>query len=137
MQCVLDCSIAMTWCFDDESTPATDAFLERLGKGEGVVPSLWHVEIGHVLITAERKGRTTPDRIKEFLADVSELEIVVDPRTSAAVFCETVAIARRHRLTVYNSTYLELAIRRSLPLATLDRDLAEAARREGVRVLPE
>lgn len=132
---VLDCSIAMAWLFHDEATPRTAALLNRLATETAVVPAWWSVEITNVLAMAERKGRITPAQSDAFIADLSKLGIERDEEAAGRAFTHLLALCRTHRLTSYDAMYLDLAIRRSLPLATLDADLRRTAKKLGVGVL--
>jgi predicted nucleic acid-binding protein len=133
---VLDSSIALTWCFEDEATSETDALFERVRDEGAVVPGLWHLELGNVLLQAEKRGRISATDIAARLDLIAELPISVDQETTVRAWRETLATARGERLTVYDAAYLELAERRRLPLMTLDGGLAAAAFRRGVIVLP-
>ena len=129
---VVDASVALAWCFDDEATPATRALLDRFEQEQAEVPSLWHLELANALALAERKRRITPARSSEFTALVAALPIVTDAETSTRALNTVLDLARRERLSAYDASYLELAMRRGVPLATTDRELARAARRAGV-----
>ena len=133
---VLDCSIAVSWLFDDEATPKTDALLQRLETDEGLVPGLWRLELGNVLAQAERRKRIVPAQIAMFLRLVERLPIVVDEETDIRALEQILALARPEGLTTYDAAYLELAMRRGAELATLDKELDRAARRVGVATLP-
>jgi predicted nucleic acid-binding protein len=133
---VLDASVALTWCFDDEASSATDALLERVKTQGAVVPALWALELGNVLLQAERRGRTIQGGIVARLELFTRLPIAIDGETSGRAWRETLAVARAERLTLYDAAYLELALRRGLPLATKDEALLGAATRAGVSVLP-
>ncbi|MEO1018440.1 MAG: type II toxin-antitoxin system VapC family toxin [Pseudomonadota bacterium] len=135
MSFVLDCSVAITWCFADEATPQGDALLERLKQGGAIVPTLWHLEIGNVLVRAERRGRVTAAILQAQLALLRKLPITIDDQTTARALTETLTLARNHQLTTYDAAYLELAMRQSKPLATNDRQLQQAAAHVGVQVL--
>jgi predicted nucleic acid-binding protein len=124
---VLDASVAVAWCFDDESTPAAWALLDRLGVAPGHVPALWALEIGNILLGAERRRRITQARTVEFLGILGELDIRVDPDFPGRAFRDILPLARERRLTTYDASYLELAMRLGLPLATKDAALARAA----------
>jgi predicted nucleic acid-binding protein len=132
---VVDCSIAMAWLFHDEATPKTSALLNRLATEAALVPAWWFVEITNVLAMAERKGRITARQSDAFIADLSKLGIERDNQAPDRAFTHLLALCRTHRLTSYDAIYLDLAIRRSLPLATLDEDLRKAARKLGVALL--
>ena len=132
---VVDCSVAMAWLFHDEATPKTADLLNRLAAETALVPAWWFIEITNVLAVAERKGRITPAKSDAFLAAISSLEIEQDDEAPRRAFTELLALCRRHRLTSYDAIYLELAVRRQLPLATLDNDLRRIAGRVGVSLL--
>jgi predicted nucleic acid-binding protein len=132
---VVDCSIAMAWLFHDEATPKTSALLNRLATEAALVPAWWFVEITNVLAMAERKGRITARQSDAFIADLSKLGIERDNQAPDRAFTHLLALCRTRRLTSYDAIYLDLAIRRSLPLATLDEDLRKAARKLGVALL--
>jgi predicted nucleic acid-binding protein len=135
-EAVIDSSIALTWCFEDEATSETDALFERVRDQGAVVPSLWRLEVGNVLLQAEKRGRISARDVAARLDLIAELPISVDQETTVRAWRETLAAARGERLTIYDAAYLELAERQRLPLMTLDGDLAAAAVRRGVAVLP-
>jgi len=124
---VLDASVAVAWCFDDEGTPAAWALLDRLRSAPAHVPALWELEIGNILLAAERRRRITQARAVEFLGILGELDIRVDPDLRGRALRDVLPLARERRLTTYDATYLELAMRLGLPLATKDTALARAA----------
>ncbi len=132
---VIDSSIALTWCFEDEASSETDALFERVRDDGAVVPALWHLELSNVLLQAEKRGRMTASDVAMRLELIAELPISVDQETTARAWREVLTMARTERLTTYDATYLELAVRRGLPLLTKDNELAEAAKRLGVVVL--
>ena len=125
---VLDASIALAWCFEDESTPAAWALLDRLRAAPGHVPALWTLEIGNILLGAERRRRITQARAVEFLGILGDLDIRVDPDSPGRAFRDLLPLARERDLTTYDAAYLELAMRLGLPLATKDGSLARAAK---------
>ena len=124
---VLDASVALAWCFDDETTPAAWALLDRLRIAPAHVPALWTLEIGNILLGAERRRRITQARSVEFLGILGELDIRIDPDMPGRTFRDVLPLARDQRLTTYDATYLELAMRLGLPLATKDTALFRAA----------
>lgn len=132
---VVDCSIAMAWLFHDEATPKTAALLNRLAAETALVPAWWFIEITNVLALAERKGRITPAQSGAFIADVGKLGIERDDEAPDRAFTHLLALCRSHGLTSYDAIYLDLAVRRNLPLATLDRDLSKTAEKLGVSLL--
>lgn len=133
---VLDCSVAVSWCFEDEATPETDAILERVAAEGAVVPALWHLELGNVLVQAERRKRLTAADTTTWLTLIADLPISTDDETPARALREVLTLARAKALTTCDAAYLELAMRKGLPLATRDRALAKAAKRAGVASLP-
>ena len=133
---VIDASVALAWCFDDEATEATRALLDRFEEDHAQVPSLWHLELANALALGERKKRITPARTAEFIALVGGLPIVIDEQTPNHALGTVLELARSEQLSAYDASYLELAMRRGVPLATKDGDLVKAARRVGVGLLP-
>ena len=132
---IVDCSMAMAWLFHDEATPKTKALLDRLVIDTALVPAWWFIEITNVLAMAEREGRITAALSDAFIADLSKLGIERDDEAPDRAFTYLLPLCRAHRLTSYDAIYLELAIRRRLPLATLDDDLRKAAKKLGVGLL--
>ncbi|MCB9949156.1 MAG: type II toxin-antitoxin system VapC family toxin [Rhodospirillaceae bacterium] len=133
---VLDCSVAVSWCFEDEAAPEIDALLETVRDEGAIVPTLWHLEVANVLVMAERRGRLSAADTAARLHLLGELPVDTDDGTAHRAWAETIALARAQHLTAYDAAYLELAMRKGLPLATKDGDLAAAARRSGVKTLP-
>jgi predicted nucleic acid-binding protein len=133
---VLDCSIAVAWCFEDEATPETDGLLDRLRDEGAAVPALWSLEVGNALLQAERRGRIPTARVAAFVELLAGLPIETEGDASTRALREVLALARAERLTTYDASYLELAGRRALPLATRDQALQRAAKRLGVPLLP-
>ncbi len=131
---IVDCSVTMTWVFENERTGATDAILDRLADEAAIVPAHWPLEVANVLTMAERRGRLTEADSTGFVRLLLELPIEIDRATAANDLEHLLAHCRAHRLTSYDSSYLELAIRRQLPLATLDKELRLAASSVGVRL---
>ena len=135
MSVVIASSVALTWCFEDEASPQTDELFERVRDDGAVVPALWHLELANVLLQAEKRGRIAPADVTTRLKLISELPITTDHEAAARAWREVIGLARAENLTAYDAAYLELAIRRSLPLSTRDDTLLRAARRIGVTVL--
>jgi predicted nucleic acid-binding protein len=132
MPFVLDASTTAAWCFPDEDDPAADLAFDRIADEPAIVPALWWAEIRNILIVGERRGRIDAAETVRFLADLDRLPIETDRTPASDV---VLSLARRHDLTVYDALYLELAIRHSASLATLDTHLAAAAQVAGVLVL--
>lgn len=131
---VIDSSTALSWCFEDEASPGSDALFERVRDQGAVVPGLWHLELANVLLQAEKRGRITTADVAMRLDLIAELPITTDNETTARAWREILGLARAEGLTTYDATYLELAIRRGLPLQTKDEALIGAAKRCGVAV---
>jgi predicted nucleic acid-binding protein len=138
MSFVADCSMAMAWILKDETTPATDKVLDLLGHGDSAwVPALWRWEVSNVLLLAERRKRVTKAEVNSHLSLLGALPIEHDEVAVSQAWNATHALAQKHKLTSYDAAYLELAVRRGLPLASLDTELRAAAKAEKVELLPE
>lgn len=133
---VVDSSVALAWCFRDETTPETSRLLDIAGTEGAAVPNLFHLETTNVLLVAERRGRMSAADTADQIALLGSLPLAIDPHTAEEAAHATLSLARIHRLTAYDAAYLELALRRRLPLATRDAALAAAAMAAGVAVLP-
>ena len=133
---VLDCSVTMSWCFQDEARPETDALLERLRDDGAIVPQLWFWEVANVLNMAVRRKRINAVGASAQLAVFATLPITPDPDGVTQAWRETLRLAQAEGLTVYDASYLELARRTGADLATTDSDLRAAAMRLGVTVVP-
>ena len=135
MSLVVDASLTLAWYFEDERTPAIDALLDRVAQNSAFVPSLWRLEVVNGLQTAVRRRRIDNAYRDNALQQLGLLPIAVDADTGAHAWTTTLGLADRCALTIYDATYLELAQRRALPLATLDRALRSAAQALGVPLL--
>ena len=131
MMFVLDCSVAMAWMFRDEATEATDRLRDMLVQDRALVPVLWPSEAANALLVATRRRRIAREEWSRIRMELNALPIDVDPPSAERTLGPVLDLALAHGLTAYDATYLELAIRMGLPLATLDRDLRAAARAEG------
>ena len=133
---VLDGSLTMAWCFEDEASPQTDEIQDWLSAGaRAFVPTLWHLEIANVLWACERRKRMTEADSVRFLAILALLNISTDHQTEQHAGKTTLGLARQHSLSVYDATYLELAMRLGLPLASKDEALRKAAQAVGLSIL--
>jgi predicted nucleic acid-binding protein len=133
---VVDSSAILSLCFEDEDNTYGQRVLDRVEAGASIlVPAVWPLEIGNGLVMAERRGRLKPDALARFLLLLKDLVIALDQRSLADTVQTTLPLARQHGLTVYDAAYLELAIRESAPLATLDQKLADACRAAGGTVM--
>ena len=110
--------------------------MDRFEGDHAEVPALWHLELANALAIGERHKRIMPARSSEFIALIGELPIVVDEQTPSLALGTVLDLARKEGLSAYDASYLELAMRRGVPLATKDSGLARAARRVGVSLLP-
>ncbi len=135
MSFVVDNSVAMAWCFDDEATQTTDGLLLRVMDGGAHAPLLWPVEALNVLLTAQRRGRITREAHRNCADFLHTLPIALDTKTVAQAWAVANLLAERYSLTLYDAVYLELAQRLELPLATLDADLRSAAKALDVSLL--
>lgn len=132
MPFVLDASLAMTWALKDEGHQIADIAIERLRTDEAFVPNVWWYEVRNALLMNERRGRLNQEGTTFYLNQLARLSINIDfMHNQDQVFM----LARRHRLTLYDSAYLEIAVRRSCQLATFDKALMRAARSERVSLV--
>jgi predicted nucleic acid-binding protein len=130
---VIDASATLPWCFADEATEATNAVLTHLRTGdEAIVPAHWPLEVANALLIAVRRKRISREDALQFLKDLEFLPILIDTATKDLVRERVFPVAEQYGLTIYDAAYLELAMRESTPLMTLDNDLRRAARASGV-----
>jgi predicted nucleic acid-binding protein len=129
---VLDGSTALAWCFTDENSAYADAVARKLPRLGALVPTIWHLEVANAMVVGERRGRCDRGDTLKWTAFLSALSISVEEHSGSRVFNEVVDLARGQNLSTYDAAYLELALRRGLPLATLDDPLKEAALAAGV-----
>lgn len=132
---VVDSSVTLTWCFEDEQTAASLALLEQVVEHGAVAPTVWPLEVLNALVMAERRKRVDAAQRQRLTSFLRDLPIALDAETAAQAWSATVQLAERHRLTVYDAAYLELAQRRGLPLASLDNELRAAAEAVGVALV--
>ena len=135
MSLVLDPSVALGWYFEDERSPALDALLDRVVEAGAVVPVLWRLEVANGLQTALRRKRIDAHFRDAAIAQLACLPIAFDPDMNSHAWVETLRLSDRFALTMYDAAYLELAVRRRLPLASLDGDLRRAAQSLGTVLL--
>jgi predicted nucleic acid-binding protein len=126
----------LNWFLDDEQTLASDELFESVAGKGAVVPSLWRLEIAHALQVAVRRNRIDLICRDATIQKLQRLPIEIDQETDTNAWTATLRLSDRYRLAVYDAAYLELALRRSLPLASRDRDLVKAAVECGVAILP-
>ena len=135
MSFVLDCSVTMAWCFEDERTAATDTLLDKLVAEGAEAPSILPLEVTNVLIGAARRNRISPAAANVAAQRIAALPVLIDLEGSRRAWDSLLQLAVRYGLTSYDTCYLELALRKALPLATLDKALQRAATEAGVMVL--
>ena len=136
MSFVLDTSVTMRWFFGDgkpQELAYADKVLDAMKDATALVPVTWGLEVANVISKAEAKGLVTEARSGAFLEMLDGVDIEVDAATFAHALSDTLQVARRYKLSVYDASYLELALRLGMPLATLDEDLRKAAIKAGVK----
>lgn len=134
MKFVLDASVTLTWAFPDESSPIArraEEVLQTSGGG-AVVPALWWYEVRNILLVNERRGRITAMETAIFLSQMAAVPISVVSPPDDGILLD---LARQTRLTIYDASYLALAMQHGLPLATLDQALQSAAQSMKVALL--
>lgn len=129
---VLDSSVAIAWCFPDERDDYSQSVLDALASVPAFVTDLWHLEVANALLVGERRKRSTQAETVAWLGFLADLPITVDEETRARAFNDITSLAREQGLSAYDAASLELAMRRGLPLATLDEELKAAAEAVGV-----
>jgi len=132
---VVDNSVVMAWCFKDETSRYADYILDRLEVSTGFVPAIWPLEVCNVLLAAERKRRISEAGSTRFITLLAELPLIVEQESPERMMKEIFALARKHKLSSYDASYLDLAMRKGLPIATLDKDLIKAAKQSKVPIL--
>jgi predicted nucleic acid-binding protein len=132
---VLDCSVTLSWFIPDEDSPGARELRTLVTDQGAVVPMLWPIELGNAFLFSVRGRRISASQRAAAFEALGHLPIEIDPETLSTIWSDTLALADKLRLTAYNACYLELAQRRRLPLATLDRELRAAAKKIGIPVL--
>ena len=135
MTFVVDASVTLAWCFDDELSQRADLVLDRLTKENAVAPAIWPLEVANGLRSAERRNRLAAGELPGLRQLLSALPIRVEPVSLDGALSEVLEMARALELTAYDAAYLAVAVRHGLPLATLDDRLRTAAERAGIAVL--
>jgi predicted nucleic acid-binding protein len=136
MPFVLDASIALAWCFEDEATAETEAILDRFEGDHALAPAIWPLEVANALLTAERRQRLQVAEATRFCALLLALPISVAGADLGQTLGAVLDLARTHGLTSYDAAYVALAMREGVPLATQDVALRRVAHRLGVALLP-
>ena len=135
MTFVVDASVVIAWCFDDEASPLADVALERLEREGAVAPAHWPLEVANALRTAERRGRLTPSDLGRLRALLAALPVELAPVELSTALHGVLDAARAHELTAYDAAYLELAVVKGLPLATVDDRLRRACDRASIELV--
>jgi predicted nucleic acid-binding protein len=134
---VVDNSVVMSWCFKDQANSYADSILEKLTEAMAYVPSVWPLEVVNVLLAAERKKCISEADSVRFISLLSQLPIVVEYESPEKAMKDLLGLARAHSLSSYDASYLDLAMKKGLPLATLDEKLRKAAEATKVALLPD
>ncbi len=129
---VVDASVSAAWFLPDEATPETEAALAATARSDVWVPALWVLEMVNLMHGAQRRRRITAAKREELVAAAAALRLIIDREPVGVAPLD--AVAARFDLSAYDAAYLELAIRRGLPLATLDARMQRAARAAQVRL---
>jgi predicted nucleic acid-binding protein len=129
---ILDGSLALAWYFKDEADAYADAVAARFPAARALVPVIWPLEVANAVLVGERRHRSTEAQAAKWLTYLGSLPIAIDDGTNDRAWGEVLSLARAHRLSAYDAAYVELALRRGLPLATLDDKLKVAASAVGV-----
>jgi len=135
MSMVLDSSATLAWVYSDEITEPIRHVFNLVSENGAWVPGLWKLEVANILEMGARRGRHDAAFRNSTLADLALLPISIDTETDRQAWGATLQLSERHRLTLYDAAYLELALRRGLPLGSLNADLRRAAQAEGVVVV--
>jgi predicted nucleic acid-binding protein len=132
---VVDASVTLAWCFEDEESGDGDAVLDRLERESALAPAHWPLEVSNALRTAERRGRLESTDLPRLRALLDALPIEIAPLELSTAISGVLEAARAYALSAYDAAYLHLASTRALPLATVDARLRAACARAGVEVL--
>ena len=132
---VIDNSVVMSWCFKDETNQYADAVLDRLSDSTAFVPSIWPLEVVNVLLVAERNKRLREADSVRFITLLSQLPIIVEYERTERIMKDLLSLARSNNLSSYDAYYLDLSMRKGFPIATLDTQLIEAAKKTNVPIL--
>lgn len=134
---VLDTSVTLAWCFEDEASPFADRVLHLLETGEAVTPAIWPLEVANALLVGERRHRIDGSGRVRFLELLRSLNVHSQPQPPFIAVGSLLELAKAQQLSAYDAAYLELAMREGVPLATLDGRLVRAAEAVGLQKLFE
>ncbi len=132
---MIDASVAISWCLDDEESEEAERVIARLEKDPGVAPAIWPFEVANTVLSALRRQRLKEADLPQVHALLASLPISLESTSADRSLSNLLPLAREHGLTVYDASYLELALRTGYPLATLDIDLRAAAMKIGVQLV--
>ena len=132
---ILDCSVTVSWFIPDEFSKNSLNIKDKISEKGAIVPTIWFLEVGNVLLISERRKRITKEQRQIALYILNDLPIKTDELTFKNAWFETIELAERYNLTLYDACYLELALRYNSPLATFDNNLKQAAKLESVILL--
>jgi predicted nucleic acid-binding protein len=132
---VIDNSVVMAWLFEDECDAYSEAILDQMMQWRAWVPVIWPLEVANVLLVAERRQRIRHRDSAQFLHYLSDLPILVESQEQIRVFNEVLALGRDHNLSTYDASYIEIALRKKLPLATRDQDMVKAAEASNIQLV--
>jgi predicted nucleic acid-binding protein len=132
---VLDASVSVAWCFEDETSIYTEGVLELLIGETAIVPVVWPFEVANALLVGERRLRSTTRQTSESLQQLLDLPVSVDDATFSTAWGPVLSIGRQYGVAVYDAAYLELALRRGLPIATIDERQRDVAAILGIPVV--
>jgi predicted nucleic acid-binding protein len=132
---VLDASVTLAWCFEDERNAYSDAILQHMAYSKAYVPAIWGLEVSNVLYIAEKSKRISPIISANFLAALQSFNIIVEPQNRIIDLERLMAISRATSLTAYDSSYIELALKEGIALATTDNAMIDAAKTLNIKVL--
>ena len=132
---VIDNSVVMSWCFEDETNQYADAVLDCLSDATAFVPSIWPLEVVNVLLVAERKKRLSEADSFRFITLLSQLPIIVEHERPERMMKDLLALARSNNLSSYDASYLDLSMRKGIPIATLDTRLITASNKTDIPIL--
>ncbi|MEO7397690.1 MAG: type II toxin-antitoxin system VapC family toxin [Ilumatobacteraceae bacterium] len=131
---VLDASLTLAWALPDEASAYSDGMLQQIAAGKAWVPAIWPHEIANGLLMAQKRGRFTAAQRVAFIEELLRLPIEVEHRSARSVLDTHVALAEQYALTAYDAAYLDLALRKGVPLASQDKALKAAAKKAGVKL---
>ena len=132
---VIDNSVIMAWCFEDETSPYAEQVLDRLSEATAIVPTIWPLEVVNVLLVAERRRRLNPADSIRFLDLLVHLPIEVEEESPKQTMRELLDLGRVGNISSYDASYLALALKTGCPIATLDSRILKVAKDLRVKIL--